>query len=518
MYVAQGLRRAAQINPLGTSTIFQNRRRTWRETEARVARLASALQRLGLKKGDRAAILALNSDRYFEYLFAVSLAGGVVVPINTRLAAAEIAYILEDSEARILFVDENFVAALEKIDRGLTDALTLIFLGDDAAPAGMQSYEELIGAGMLLEPVSADDDLAGVFYTGGTTGRAKGVMLSHRNLLTNAANVIAPFEFDIASVYLHAAPMFHLADGSSTFAVTMVGGTHVFIPRFEPNGFLSTVAQEKSTHGVLIPTMINMLIGCERLKEHDLSTLKLIAYGGSPMPDAVADKAARLLPHCRLVHVFGMIELAPVGTVFDSRHWTSAGQHAARRRSSGHAALMVEVRIADADDHELPRGSVGELQARGPNVMLGYWNQPEATAQALRGGWMHTGDVAYMDPDGFVYIVDRLKDMIITGGENVYSAEVENVIATLDGVSEVAVIGIPDDQWGESIHAIVVAKPGRALAPDEIISHCRQMIAHYKCPRSVEVRRDPMPLSGAGKIFKSALREPFWRDRATRVS
>jgi long-chain acyl-CoA synthetase len=517
MYITQGLKRAAQVKPNGVSTVFRDRRRTWRETEERVARLAGGLERLGLSKGGRAAILALNSDRYFEYLFAVPWAGGATVPLNTRLAAPEIAYILEDSGTEILFMDEGFVAMLDPLEEQVAKLKAVVHLGDDKAPAGMRAYESLLAAKPVEDAMVGGRELAGIFYTGGTTGKAKGVMLSHQNLVANAANAVAGIGYNTDSVYLHAAPMFHLADGSSTLAVTMVGGTHVFVPKFDPADCLAAIQRERVTNGVFVPTMINMLVNFPRIGEYDISTLTRIMFGASPMPEAILRKALEVLPGCRFIHGYGMTEVAPIATLLDPRYTTLEGPYAGRIRSCGQAAVLCEVKIVDEQDNEVPRGTAGEVLVRGPNVMLGYWNKPEATAQALRGGWMHTGDGGYMDEQGFVYIVDRLKDMIITGGENVYSAEVESAISSLDSVAEVAVIGIPDDTWGESVHAIVVPRPGRTLTPEQVTAHCRTQIAGYKCPRSVEIRSEPLPLSGAGKILKTALREPFWRGREKRV-
>jgi long-chain acyl-CoA synthetase len=514
MYVTQGLRRAAQIKPNGTATAFRDRRRAWHETEDRVARLAGGLLKLGLTSGGRVAILALNSDRYLEYLLAVPNAGCAVVPINIRLAAPEIAYILEDSGAEVLFIDDRFAPMLKGLEGKIGTLREVVFLGDDTPLSGMRAYEDLISAPRIEEPIGANDDLAGIFYTGGTTGKAKGVMLSHRNLVTNAANVVPAFGYDTETIYLHAGPMFHLADGASTLAVTAVGGVHAFVPAFDPSDFLATVQREKVTHTLLVPTMINMLVNFPKIVDFDVSTLRRVSYGASPMPDAVFRKALQTLPNVQFAHAYGMTEAAPLVTSLDPRYSTLDGAYAGRNKSCGQAALMVEVRIADTDDHEVPRGTVGEVQVRGPNIMLGYWRKPDLSAEALRGGWYHTGDGGYMDEEGFVYIVDRLKDMIITGGENVYSAEVENAILLHDAVAEVAVIGIPDDTWGEAVHAIVVARAGRAVTPGEIIAHCRDLIAGYKCPHSVVIRSESMPLSGAGKILKSMLRAPYWAGRA----
>jgi len=513
MHLTQGLNRAATINPSGIATIFRDRRRTWAQTADRITRLASGLARLGVSKGDRVAIIALNSDRYFETLFAVPALGAIIVPLNTRLAPPEIAFMLRDSGTKLLLLDDAF-ATLPAQLAGLAMVPDLVYLGDGPVPAGMCEFESLLAEPPAGFGTAGGDDLAGIFYTGGTTGRSKGVMLTHRNLVANAAMVVLSFGCRYDSIYLHAAPMFHLADGASNVAITMVGGTHVFIPRFDPADVLAEIARNRVTNTLLVPTMVNALVNTPDLAKHDLSSLRVIAYGASPMPDAVLQKAKAALPGVRLLHAYGMTEAAPIVTVMDLAIEPVGHQ----LQSCGRPALLVDVRIADENDNEVPRGTVGELQVRGPNIMLGYWNQPEVTQAALRGGWYHSGDGGMMDADGFVYIVDRLKDMIISGGENIYSAEVESAISTLDGVAEVAVIGIPDETWGEAVHAVVVPSTGQTLTAEQVIAHSRSRIAHYKCPRSVEVRETSLPLSGAGKVLKTQLREPFWAGRDKRVS
>jgi long-chain acyl-CoA synthetase len=514
MHLTQGLQRAAQTKPTGVSTIFHDRRRIWRDTAERIARLAGGLQSRGLRKGDRVAILALNSDRYFELLFAVPAAGGVTVPLNTRLAPPEIAYILEDSGATMLFVDAAFAPVLAQLRGRLGAVRDIIWLDDAGVPHGMLGFETLLDAPPATDIAAQDDDVAGIFYTGGTTGQAKGVMLTHRNLIINAANITVAVGYASNSIYLHAAPMFHIADNASTLAVTMMGGMHVFIPRFDPGAVAASIEAERVTNTLLVPTMINALVNSSAVDAHDLSSLALVPFGASPMPDAVLRRAAEKLPHCGFVHLYGMTEAAPVVTALEQRDALVPG----RSKSCGKAALMVEVRIADAEDNEVPRGTVGEVQVRGPNIMLGYWNKPEQTAAALRGGWYHSGDGGIMDGEGYVYIVDRLKDMIISGGENIYSAEVESAISTLDGVAEVAVVAIPDERWGEAVHAVVVPRAGRTVTEAQVIAHCRELIAGFKCPRSVDVRDTPLPLSGAGKVLKTELRAPFWVGREKRVN
>jgi long-chain acyl-CoA synthetase len=509
--LTQGLRRAVQTRPNGLATSFAGRKRTWQQSADRISRVAGALSALGVRRGDRVALLALNSDRYLELMYALPWLGAVMVPVNTRLAAPEIEYILNDSGAVALFVDTGMSHHLKALEGRTPSVREVVWLDDLASPDGILRYEDLTSYEAIDDAGARDDDLAGLFYTGGTTGRSKGVMLTHTNLVVNALNGVAGMGFDSDTAYLHSGAMFHLADGASTFGVTLSGGRHAFVPRFEPVEVLLTIQTEKVTHAQFVPTMINMLVNHERFAEFDIGTLSFILYGASPMPEGILRKAIERMPQVRLMHGYGMTEASPIVTLLDPRYTVLDGPFAGRLKSCGQAVLACEVRIVDDDRREVPRGTTGELAVRGANVMKGYWNKPAETEAVLQDGWYHSGDGAYMDEEGFVFIVDRLKDMIISGGENVYSAEVENAISTMPGVAEVAVIGVPDERWGERVHAIVVLRQGAALGADDVIDHCRNQIAGYKCPRSVDFRDSPLPLSGAGKVLKRELREPFWQ-------
>lgn len=513
MYLTQMLRRGHQTRPDGCSTTDHGRRRTWSETVERVARFASFLRARGLRPNDRVAILSLNNDRYFEALFAVPWAGGVVVPINTRLAVAEIDFLLQDSGATVLLVDENFGPMLEKFSRA-KQLGTIVRFDTERSSGTVLSFEEaLASASAVPDLLRGGEDLAGIYYTGGTTGRPKGVMLSHGNLVSNALNVALCMAFESGATYLHAAPMFHLSDSCSTYGITMLGGAHVFIPRFDPLMFLEAVHNHGITNVTLVPTMINMLLNHEQFGHFDLSTLIRVCFGAAPMSDGLLRQVLGKLPHVRFQQAWGMTELSPIATLMDAKYTTAEYLETGRLRSCGQAVATVDVAILDEDGKEVPRGTVGEIAVRGPTVMKGYWKQPDATDAVLRDGWMLSGDAAMMDGDGFVFIVDRLKDMIVTGGENVYSAEVENAISLMPEVAEVAVIGIPDDTWGETVHAVVVPRPNAQLAADQVLAVCKDRLANFKCPRSVELRSDPLPLSAAGKVLKGDLRRPYWSGR-----
>jgi acyl-CoA synthetase (AMP-forming)/AMP-acid ligase II len=519
MYLTQALHRAVQQHPDRVAVRFGSRQRTYHEFADRVARLAGALQDLGMQTGDRVAMLALNSDRYLEYQTAVPWGGGVLNPCNVRWSAAEILYSLDDSGSGILLVDEAFRPMVEQF-RGQSGTLReVIYCGDGDVPAGMHGYEALVpGTNPVPDATRRGEDLAGIFYTGGTTGFPKGVMLSHTNICSSGLAMRAEGLATPGGTYLHAAPMFHLADIGCAMAHWIDGNTHSIIPAFNPELLLDTLERDRVTHLMLVPTMIQMTVDHPAMKKpRDLSALKTIVYGASPMSEALLDRAMAALPGVGFVQAYGMTELSPVATVNPAYYHTAEARKLGKLRAAGRASYCTEVRIVDEQGCEVPHGTVGEVAVRGPTVMQGYWNKPEQTAMAVRDGWMHTGDGAWMDDDGFIFIADRLKDMIISGGENVYSGEVENALAQHPAVAACAVIGIPSDQWGETVHAVVVRKPGRDNSAEDLIAHCKSLIAGYKCPRSLAFV-EALPLSGAGKVLKTKLREPFWQGRDRSVA
>ena len=511
MQITQFMRRAVQVNGHGLATRMGERSQSWHQFAERAARLAGAIQGLGLRRGDRVGILALNSDRYLEAFFGLATAGVAFVPINTRLAPPEIVFWLVDSGCAGLLVDDVFAPVLAAIRAEVPELRHVIHIGDGPVPERMLGSEALLAAAVPAGEVGAGgDDIVGIFYTGGTTGRSKGVMLSHHNIVGNALNMLTEVPVDAASCYIHAAPMFHLADGAMTFLMTARGASHRFLPQFDPVSMMALVAAEGVTHSLLVPTMINMLVHHPELARYDMSSLSWMLFGASPMPEAVLLRALQVLPGTKFMQAYGQSESSPCLTLMPPQDLALDGPHAIRLKSAGRGLAGLEMAILDEEDNEVARGIVGEVCARGNIVMQGYWKQPELTARALRNGWLHTGDGGYMDDDGFIYIVDRVKDMIITGGENVYSAEVEEALYSHPAVAECAVIGVPDTQWGERVHAVVRFKPDRQASEAELIAHCRARIAGYKLPRSVSVREEALPLSGAGKILKTELRKPFW--------
>ena len=512
-----GIRRNAAVDPRRTASVFGERRRTWAEVAERVARLAGGLRALGLGEGDRIAMLALNSDRYLEYFYAVSWAGGVFVPINIRLAPPEFVHWLADSGSRALIVDDAFARVVPEIAPQLPGLEHLVFAGEGETPAGMTGFEALAQHPAIEPSARAGDDLAGLFYTGGTTGVSKGVMLSHANLVHDSLVAAFHYEMPEEPVYLHAAPMFHLADGAATFAVTLGAGTHAYVPAFAPDAVLERIERDRVTNVTLVPAMVNMMTAAPGAAARDLSSVRLVGYGASPMPEAVLKRAMAMMPNARFLQAYGQTECAPILTILPPERHVFEGPLAGKAGSVGRPVINMDVRVLDEDGNECPRGTVGEVCARGPNVMLGYWNRPEQTAEVSRHGWHHTGDGGYMDEDGFIFIVDRLKDMIISGGENVYSAEVENALHKHPDVAECAVIGVPDDTWGERVHAVIRLREGAAADEAALAAHCGALIAGYKRPRSFEFRTEALPLSGAGKILKTELRKPWWADEAKKV-
>lgn len=508
--LTQIIRRANQINSDGIATHDGKRSQTWKELVDKVGKFAGGLRRLNLRDGECAAILALNSDRYFEFMFSVPWAGGIFQPVNTRLAGPEITYWLNDSEAKILFVDSNFAPLIATIKNQLTHVKQFVFIDEGKLPDGYTSYSDLIDCDPIEDQGRHGDDVAGLFYTGGTTGRSKGVMLSHTNFAVNALQTLSLHDFKRADRFLHVAPMFHIADAILCMMSATVAGSNYFKPGFEPLSTLAAIEEYKIQRILLVPTMINMTVNHPDIGTFDLTSLKSVLYGASPMPESVIKKTINVLPDAELSQAYGQTETSPIISVLLPERHVFEGPLAGKTKSAGQSVPGIDLAIMD--EHSLPvaAGVVGEICMRGPNMMPGYHNMVEQTEKTIVEGWLHTGDGGYLDEDGFLFIVDRVKDMIISGGENVYSAEVENAIYQHAAVSQCAVIGIPHEKWGEQVHVIVVLHEGQNLSEEQLIEHCKSLIAGFKCPRSVAFQSESLPLSGAGKILKTELRKPYW--------
>jgi acyl-CoA synthetase (AMP-forming)/AMP-acid ligase II len=510
------IERAARLNPTGIATRCDGRDQTWTQTRDRMARLATALQSTGLAEGDRVAILSLNSDRYYESIFAVSWAGFCVVPLNTRWAVAENKYALDDSGTRVLIFDDSFTDQTKQLLAELDTLTVAIYAGDGTCPDWALCYETLIADNAAAVPSSrANADMAGIFYTGGTTGFPKGVVQSHGALWASAIGSLPEFQMNRNSIYLHVAPMFHIADFAGGMGATMCCATHVILQAFDPAVVLETMGKARITHTLMVPSMIKMALNHPAAASADLSSVHTVAYGASPMPAATIEQFMNTWPTVGLVQAYGQTELAPIVTML-AREDHVAGS--VKLKSAGRPTAVNEVRIEAEDGSEAPQGSSGEIVVRGPHTMTSYWNKPEETAKALKNGWVYTGDAGYFDEEGYLYIVDRVKDMVVTGGENVFTTEVENAVMSHNAVLDVAVIGVPHEEWGEAVHAIVILREGQTVSETELVAHCRELIAGYKLPKGVTFRADPLPLSGAGKVLKTELRKPFWEGRDRQIN
>jgi long-chain acyl-CoA synthetase len=498
MTVNYCLRRARDAYGRNFAIEHEGRRLTYCEFFQVVENSARKLAALGAANGDRVAVLMLNSPEYLELYYSTAMANVLLVPLNTRWHVNEINFTLSDSGSETLFVDDRFAPLVPEIRRAVPGVKRFVYAGQGACPEGLLDWRTLEPGGAFRSirfPEPDEDDVAGLFYTSGTTGGPKGAMLTHRNLYSNAIHsLLPPGGMFREGRWLHAAPMFHLADAGAIYALTMCGVTHCFLASFDPVGVMQAIERYRVTELVLVPTMINMVLNHPDFSKYDLSSLERLIYGASPMPLPLLKQAMEKLANCRFAQGYHRFE--------------NSDRPFAPVKSAGKPIMGVEVRVVDNDDRDVPIGQAGEIIARGANVMKGYWKRPEINAEVLRGGWMHTGDYGAFDEEGFLYILDRKKDMIKTGSENVYSPEVESMLCSHPAVLEAAVIGIPDPTWGEAIRGVIVLRPGSALAEAELIAWCRERLTHFKCPSSV-VFTDLLPKGGSGKVQKNTLRDLF---------
>ncbi|MGH1369579.1 MAG: class I adenylate-forming enzyme family protein [Maritimibacter sp.] len=512
MQITQMLRQAEIANPFGTATVYEDRARTWHEVSARVQRMGTALAKLGLTPGAFAAVLSMNSDRYLELFFAIPYAGGCFAPMNVRWSATENAYALADCQAEVLFVGTDFVdqARLLAADFPLK---AMIYIGEGETPDDMLSYEALINdtpQGPEFGRTGADT--YAVFYTGGTTGDPKGVTFSHHALCQASLAYLAmlPDTEDLSFAYVGG--FFHFSAANAALYITLTGGTHVILPKFEAVSMMAAISTHRVTNAVMVPTMITLMLNHPDFPKYDLTSLRTLVYGGSPIPRELMEEAAQKLPTWRFYQIYGMTETGGFATMLRWRDHVFEGPNAQRITTCGQPAPGVEIRITDPETGiEVPRGETGEILIRSEYIMSGYLGKPEASAEALAGGWMHSGDAGRMDEEGYLYVADRVKDMIVTGGENVYSIEVERALYSHPAVMQAAVIGIPSQDWGEAVHAVVVPRAAKSSVTEaDLIAHCRGLIGGYKCPKSISFQSDPLPVGPAGKIQKNQLRDPFW--------
>jgi len=489
------LGRALRFYPGRIALARDGRSLTFRELHTRVEGIAGTLTSQGFGVGDRLALLLPNGPDYIELLYACSMLGVIAVPLNTRLSTAEIDRVLED--ARPHGIVRHSSLAVPKVQLNWQQVID-----EESLPISSDSV-----AKVFYDP----DAVLGLIYTSGTTGRPKGVVVTHANVLADIHNFNYWMRYTEGGIYLHAAPIFHIADFPSMFAAPAFGASQITIPKFSAQTFCETVEQKHVTHTVLVPTMINLLTQLPDARKYDLSSLEVLAYGGSPMAPELVHRTRELVPNVKWIQVYGLSETGFLTGLQDQEHTED------KLTSCGRPCPGVDLLVTDPSGKRVDPGQAGELIVRGANVMRGYWNNPEETAKAFRDGFFRTGDIGSQDGAGYFYILDRLKDMIVTGGENVYSGEVEAVIYGHPAVREAAVFGVPDPQWGELVMACVVLKPDVTLTADDLIAFCRRSLASYKLPRRVEFSETDLPKNPSGKVLKRTLRERFWTQQQRAV-
>ena len=507
MIYTHSVGRALQYFPQHTALLREGQAITFLELDVRVRRIAGALSRRGFLGGDRLALLMPNGPHYIELVYACSMLGVIAVPINTRYAGAEIDRLLKDSQPRGLIRHSKFPAPTVRLDWEHVI---------DLAP--LDEADEEPYAGEFYDP----DAILILMYTSGTTGDPKGAALTHANVFSNIHDLNYWLTYRDKAVFLHASPMFHIADFPAMFAAPVFGAAQMTLPSFDPASFCASVQANGVTHTVLVPSMINILCQFEELHAYNLESLEVLAYGGSAIAPALVRDVRRLLPKAKLLQVYGLSEAGFLTGLTDAEHTED------RLMSCGRTCPGIDLRVVKANGEPASSGELGNLVARGPGIMLCYWHDLEEglqddrsssdeTSEALLGGFLHTGDIGFQDKDGYFYIVDRAKEMIVSGGENVYSGEVEAAIYEIPQVKEAAVFGIPDEKWGELVAAAVVLRPGTNLSAEELKQYCKTRIASYKIPRHIEFMTEELPKSGSGKIMKRVLKEKYWAGQARRV-
>lgn len=506
------IEKSAFQRPDTPAVTFDGRTYSWAETRNRIRALAAKLYQLGVRPGDRVAFLGLNSNHCYESFFAPSLVGAAIAPLNYRLAVGELVETVDDCQPKVLIADTNFLDTARQVAAKSDHIATLIAIcPDEDLAAGEISFENALTESLpevdFDELRSRNDDTLIIYYTGGTTGKPKGVELSHINMFANSIGSALAYNLQMYETHLVSGPMFHAAAGGRAFSSTSHSGHLVIIAKFSPEELLRLVPKYRVNVVPVVPTMIPMILDHPDFEKTDWSSLRMLGYGASSIPAAILDRALKAWPGVSFVQAYGMTEASPNLTVLRAEHHALEGPFADKLGSVGLPLPHADVRVFDTDGNPLPAGEIGEVVARGPNLARGYLGDPEKTAEAFRNGWYHSGDSGYFDEDGFLFITGRIKDMIISGGENIYPIEIENVLSRHPAVKECAVIGLPDEFWGETVHAEIVLNPGKEASAEELIEYCRERIAHYKCPRSVTFHTEPLPLTPVSKIDKIALRK-----------
>ena len=500
------IRCSARSYPGRTAVVFEGTSLTYRELNERVNRLCSALRARGIDKKDRVAVLSENTHKYLEVYFAAGKLGVSVTPLNFRLADPELRHILDDSESTVLIAGDGYEDRARQMAGGLPRIRSLISMDNGAD--GFEHYEDLLASGSTAEPDCTvdEEDLAILMYTGGTTGFPKGVMMTHRALLMAFTGAALSFSFTGRDTTCFVLPLFHVSFWPA-FAHLLVAAKVAIIRRPDLDGILALIQQERCTHINAVPTLYNWMLQRVGPRASDLSTLRLITYAGSPFPPELLKKCIQTLGP-KFAQGYGMTECIG-GTMLPVEDHDPDGRPGLLA-SAGKPFPGVDVTILGEGGERLPTGEIGEIALRGKCVMKGYWKNPALTASTLRDGWYHTGDMGYLDEEGYLFLVDRKADMIITGGENVYPKEVEDVLYQHPAVAMAVVVSAPDAKWGERVQAVVTVKPGQKLEGEELIAHCKARLAGYKCPKKVDVW-DALPTSPVGKILRKDVKKVFWR-------
>jgi len=519
MVLTETLKKASKLFPQKQAIVCGQKRWTYGEFYERVNRFSNCLKTFGIEKDDKVAILLPNCHTFLEVYYGTAQIGATSVPINIRLSPGEIAFILDDSESKVLISDPVYQKQIDPIREKVPGIQKIIWSGDGIKAREDRDlhYEKVLKEGDPNPPpetVISGEDIAQIYYTSGTTGRPKGVMLSHKNVMTHALGTIAEIHLTDQDVWIHVAPLFHLADAWATWAITWVGGTHVLVREFDSKTVLETIEREKVTLTNLIPTMLNLMVNYPEVGKYDYSSLRVLLSGGAPIAPEVVRKIVETFK-CDYIQTYGMTETSPYLTVSILKgHLKKLGdkEQLKFKSKTGREFISVELKVVNEKGEEVKKDEkeVGEIIVRGDIVTKGYWKLPEETAKAIKDGWLYTGDMAVIDEEGYVTIVDRKKDMILTGGENVYSTEVENVLYMHPAILECAVVGVPDAKWGEAVKGVVVLKQGQTTNEPEIIQFCKDRIAHYKAPKSIDFI-EALPRTGSGKIQKKELRDQYWK-------
>jgi len=518
-------RHASRVFGNKEGVVCESLRLTYRQFDERCDRLSSALLRLELKKGERVAFLSFNCHRLLEAYFGVPQLGAILLPLNIRLGPEELTYILNDAEPRVLFFDPEFIPLLESLLPRIPSIRHWIALrGLAPGWADPKLYDEMLAE---AEPAEIDyrgieeNSVAELFYTSGTTAYPKGVMLTHRNLYLHAFYRVQAETGSDNQVGLYTVPLFHVNSWGTPHLLTLLGGRHVIAKKFDPLAVLQLIQSERVTQLQMVPTMVTALLNHPDFLRYDVSSVRTMFIGGAPCSMSLIREIEEKMPHCTAKGGYGLTETSPVisiANIKDHLAHEPRDVQLQRKATAGWALAGAEIRVVDLQGRDVkPDGEeVGEVVVRSDVVMAGYWKQPESTERAIRDDWFHTGDLATIDEEGYILIVDRAKDMILSGGENIASAEVERVLCSHPAVLECAVIAVPDEKWGEVPKALVVLRSGQAAAEDEILAHCRNHLAGFKAPKSVEFLNS-LPKGGTGKILKKVLREPYWAGRKRRV-